>query len=312
MQWKEQYPLIIKYTTDDKYEGRKLGSFLKEHLQMSRSMISRLKFSNKLSINGKIARINDILSRGDRISADLYIPDPAEKILPEYSPLCILYEDEHIISLLKQAGICTHPVTGYPGGTVANHLKHYFSQKNLDIKIRPVSRLDKDTTGGITFAKNAHIQERLRHTDIKKEYLCLVHGVPKEKTGTINAPVARKTFIERYVAPHGLEAVTNYEVMDHSEKYSLVKATIFKGKTHQIRLHMSYIGHPVAGDWLYGIDNEESIISRQALHAYRITFIHPIYNYNVIIQAPIPADLSNALERCGLFTDRIRCLLREH
>jgi len=241
-----------------------------------------------------------MLKQGDLICADLFVSDAETKVASSMAGVDILYDDEHMICLNKPSGICTHPAAGLSEETLANRLKGYYIQKGLEIHIRPVSRLDRGTSGIITFAKNAFIHERLAATETVKEYLAIVHGKVTCSSIIIDAPIKRKTFIEREIALDGKQARTSVETLDTSNGYSLLKAYISKGRTHQIRLHLRHIGHPIVGDTLYSDICSENIISRQSLHSYRITFIHPLYKILTTVTAPLPADFADALSKIGL------------
>lgn len=173
-------------------------------------------------------------------------------------------------------------------------VKYYL---NNNKKIRPINRLDRDTSGIVLFAKNEYIQElMINNTKIKKEYIAITDGIIKEKSGTIDLPIARKpgSIMERQVSVEGQTAITHYEVIQQiQDKFTLVKLELGTGRTHQIRVHLSHIGTPILGDTLYG--KETDLIARQALHAYKITFTHPITQNTVEIIAPIPDDISNVI-----------------
>ena len=173
-------------------------------------------------------------------------------------------------------------------------VKYYL---NNNKKIRPINRLDRDTSGIVLFAKNEYIQElMINNTKIKKEYIAITDGILKEKSGTIDLPIARKpgSIMERQVSEEGQTAITHYEVIRQiQDRFTLVKLELGTGRTHQIRVHLSHIGAPILGDTLYS--KETDLISRQALHAHKITFTHPITQNTVEIIAPIPNDISNVI-----------------
>ena len=180
-------------------------------------------------------------------------------------------------------------------------------QSGIYKKIRPVNRLDLNTSGLIIFAKNEYIQENLirqmEKGTLKKEYLAIVEGTIEEDRGVIDAPIARKqeSIIERCISNEGRVAITGYEVLQRNEKYSLVKCRLITGRTHQIRAHFSYIGHPLLGDTLYG--NSSNFINRQALHSYKIGFIHPITKEKMQFECDMPSDLKVLLKKIKIFID---------
>ena len=179
--------------------------------------------------------------------------------------------------------------------SLANGVKFYFDRIGLRKKIRIVNRLDRNTSGIVIFAKNEYIQETLikqmQSKEFKKEYLAIVEGILQEKSGTLDFPIARKdgSIIERCVKPNGEKAITHYNVLKDFNGLSLVHIVLETGRTHQIRVHFSHIGHPVLGDTLYG--NPSNLISRQALHSFKVSFIHPISQEKLSLEAPIPDDM---------------------
>lgn len=190
--------------------------------------------------------------------------------------------------------------------SLSNGIRFYFKSIDLNKKIRPVNRLDKDTSGIVIFAKNEYIQESLvkqmKNKSFKKEYLAILEGHLENKIGTINAPIARKeeSIIEREINTNGDTAITHFEVLKEftskrtNQALSLVKFLLETGRTHQIRLHSKYINHPILGDFLYG--NPSELINRQALHAYKVNFIHPISKENIILEIPLPKDMKDLIE----------------
>ena len=213
--------------------------------------------------------------------------------------LKIIYEDEALLIIDKPAGIPVHPSIIHFEDSLSNGVKYYFDTINLHKKIRPVNRLDRNTSGIVIFAKNEYIHDMLskqmQNKQFKKEYIAICEGIFDKKQDTINAPIARKadSIIERCVSPNGDVAITHYSVLKefckNNETFSEVLVNLETGRTHQIRVHMAYIWHPIVGDSLYG--NESDLITRQALHAYKVEFIHPITNKKMEIQSVIPKDM---------------------
>lgn len=213
--------------------------------------------------------------------------------------LDIVFEDDCFLILNKPAGIAVHPSILHYQDSLSNGVKFYFESKGIKRKIRPVNRLDLNTSGLIIFAKNEYVQEcliqQMNNCILKKEYLAIVSGHLKNECGTINLPIARKetSIIERCISDNGQEAITDYSVIQEFADYSLVKCSLKTGRTHQIRVHMSAIGHPLLGDNLYGIDS--TLINRQALHSYKICFIHPISHNNLKFICDLPKDMLNLI-----------------
>ena len=216
----------------------------------------------------------------------------------------MLKNEPSLIALLildKPAGIAVHPSISHYTDSLANGVKYYFDTIGLKRKIRPVNRLDLNTSGLIVFAKNEYVQEcliqQMQTNEFKKEYLAIVHGIFENGQGTINLPIARKenSIIERCISENGQEAITHYEVLKTSNDLSLVHCILQTGRTHQIRAHMSAIGHPLVGDTLYGPNFSDSI-TRQALHSYKISFIHPISHQIVSFTSELPDDIKSSIE----------------
>jgi 23S rRNA pseudouridine1911/1915/1917 synthase len=229
-----------------------------------------------------------------------------EDILPEPLELDILYEDDMLIAVNKAPDTVVHPTFGHLTGTVANALMHHLLQKNIKTLIRPVSRLDRDTSGIIVFALNPFIQEKLvrqMHSNtFIKEYAGIVHGSFEEPVGTINLPITRLegSIMLRHISPDGAPSVTHYEVLEQFEDTAFLKFRLETGRTHQIRVHSQATGHPLLGDTLYPLaefeGRHEGLMSRQALHSRRTSFLHPYTNRLLELESPIPPDMQAALE----------------
>ena len=216
--------------------------------------------------------------------------------------LDIIYEDDAYLVINKPAGIPIHPSMDHFTDSLSNGVKYYFDSIGLKKKIRPVNRLDKNTSGLVIFAKNEYIQEclvkQMKSNQFYKEYIAICEGKFDKEIGIINEPIARKenSIIERCVSKSGDTAITEYELIKYNKEkdYAVVKCILKTGRTHQIRVHMSYVGHSLLGDTLYG--NASELINRQALHAYKMQFIHPIKHNTVSYVASLPLDI-NALRQ---------------
>lgn len=280
-------------------DGKMVRQVLRNRFRFSRRMFRRLKGAEAVEVNGESVYFTSRVSVGDRIAVFLP-PDEGEGVPPQPLPIGVLYEDEDLIVLDKQPGVVVHPTRNYPGGTLANGLAHYWKERGQFYRVRPVTRLDKDTSGLIVFAKHPHAHAVLsRQMDRKcylREYLALVHGQLKGEEGTVEQPIARsaENLNRREVSPGGSPALTRYRVLRRWPEATLVQLRLETGRTHQIRVHMSHLGHPLYGDSLYG--GQEEGIQRQALHASRLRLIHPRDGQTCSWESPLPTDFLQLLE----------------
>ena len=278
-------------------DGLVLRFFLKEMLSLSHRTLAALKRrADGILLNGKHATVRAVLRKGDTVSLLLSDAHGDENgaIAPIDLPLDILYEDEHVCVCNKPSGMPTHPSFRHRDDTLANALAYYY--RGVPFVFRAVNRLDKDTSGIVLTAKTAFAAASLARAmldgAVKKEYLAVVLGVPEEN-GEVHRPIRRKegSVILREVCDRGgEEAHTLYTRLYTDECYSLVHVRTLTGRTHQIRVHMASEGHPLAGDTLYGGDGS---FCRAALHAYRLSFPHPLTKQTVTVTAPLPHDLSH-------------------
>jgi 23S rRNA pseudouridine1911/1915/1917 synthase len=300
--------MILKYTVDENSSGKNVKYILKNKLDLSERLIKKLKYSSKILCNSTPVFVNFIVSSGDIIEARIDFEEERSDIIPENIAIDIVYEDDFMIVLNKQPNIVVHPTSYHPNGTIANAIMYYLKQKGICRKVRPVSRLDRDTSGIIIFAKNEYIQESLirqmNDKTFSKEYIGIGYGIVKPETGTINLPIERKpeSIMQRHVSPTGEHAITHYEVLEYFQNSTYLKFILETGRTHQIRVHCQAIGHPLIGDTLYPPLSPEicsfssEYIARQALHSIRVSFKHPYYNEIMELTAPIPQDICRLLE----------------
>ena len=287
--------MILSYQilTNDCYDN--VLHVLKEQFLLSDRLITKLKKANKIYLNNLTTYTKKAVTEGDIVSVLIDFEEDNFNIVATNIPLDIIYEDEYLLVINKPANIAIHPSILHFDNSLSNGVKFYFDKLNLKKKIRIVNRLDKNTSGIVIFAKNEYIQEclirEMKTNNFKKEYLAIVEGILESKTGTLSFPIARKegSIIERCVNPDGDIAITHYDVLKEFDKFSLVHITLETGRTHQIRVHFSYINHPILGDTLYGHHSE--LINRQALHSYKITFVHPITKKTLVLKAPISDDM---------------------
>ena len=300
---------------------RRIDKYLHSRPELSgfsRAMIQNIIKEGAVKVNSKIVKPSFKLSPGDKI--DLTVPQlPSKEIQPQDIPLTIIYEDDDIIILNKQPNMIVHPARGNTGGTLVNALAFYSDKLSSGLgEFRPgiVHRLDRDTTGVMVVTKNDTAQwkiaKQFEQRKTKKSYLAIVHGVPELTADRINAPLGIHPRIrEKYaIRPEiGKEAITFYEVVESFRGFSLLKMTPKTGRTHQIRVHLSYIKHPIVGDDMYGgklvypwqlTDSEpavqEPIINRFALHAWTLEFKHPMTDEMMKFEAPLPDDMQNLLD----------------
>lgn len=276
-----------------------LKELLKSHFQISDRLLAKLKNAQKIFINGEKVSVRASLKTGDLVEVNLDFLENNSNIVPTKMELDILFEDETMLIINKPAGVPVHPSMDHFEDSLSNGIRFYFDEIGLKRKIRPVNRLDKDTTGIVIFAKNEYVQEylvrQMKANKFVKEYIAVCSGSFDCKAGTIDAPIARKedSIIERCVSEAGDKAITHYEVLKNVNNYSVVKCILETGRTHQIRVHLAHIGHPLLGDTLYGTSSP--LISRQALHAYKVKFIHPISLKSIELTAKIPNDIENII-----------------
>ncbi|MBQ9267749.1 MAG: RluA family pseudouridine synthase [Clostridia bacterium] len=287
----EVIKIILKYLVTKNDIDQKVSNILKTKLNISSRLIAKLKNNHKILVNGNSVFTSYEVKEGDIVEV-LIDFEETDFIVPEKMDLEILYEDEYLLAVNKPAGIVVHPSSYHLNNTLANGVKYYLSNNK---KIRPINRLDRDTSGIVLFAKNEYIQECFTKIRPYKEYIAIIDGKMTPRSGTINAPIARKegSIMEREVSETGQVAITHYETIKEFSDYSVMKVTIETGRTHQIRVHFAFNGHSILGDTLYG--KETNLISRQSLHAYKLCFKHPITNEEITITAPIPNDMQNIL-----------------
>lgn len=287
--------MILEYTVTQNNKYANLHELLKNYFYISDRLLIKLKHEQKLFINNNKAFINMLINPGDIVTIYIDFVENCPNIVATEMPLNIVYEDEGLLVINKQPKIPVHPSMDHFEDSLSNGVKYYFNKIGLQKKIRPVNRLDKDTSGLVVFAKNEYIQEclvkQMNTKQFIKEYIAVCDGIFKNKKSTINAPISRKenSIIERCVSENGDNAITHYEVIKTLNNYSIVKCILETGRTHQIRVHMAYVGHPLLGDTLYGTSSP--LISRQALHAYKISFIHPLTRELLELTAQIPKDI---------------------
>lgn len=270
----------------------RLSSFLREEMAMSAGLINRLKWHEKILVNGKPEHTDYAVQIGDTIT--ILLDAPQIQYPAEQGDLTILYEDEHILAVDKPAGMLIHPSRSKNTGTLANFVLGYYEKTGQTCAFHPLTRLDRDTFGVVLLAKNSHISALLQAGDLQKTYHAVTFGGPDEDTGVIDAPIARKPLpsLLREIREDGKPSVTEYEVLERNGKLCKLKLRPITGRTHQLRLHCAYMGYPILGDPQYG--TEESIafsenmgIKTQLLCAKSLEFTHPVTGEPVTITSKL-------------------------
>lgn len=278
--------------------GFTVERILRQSLGFSRGMVRKLKRTGGVLVNGQATYLNRRLQDGDLLSVNLYF-DESTAVLPQPIPIDIVYEDEHLLVVNKPHHMLVHPLKSEPENTLANAVLYHYLENQVEPVYRPVTRLDRDTSGLVVIAKHMHAGHRLTCQlgagELHREYLAVVHGLLAQREGAIDAPLARCpiSIIRQAVQPGGRRALTHYRVEKYLADSTLVNLRLETGRTHQIRAHMSHAGHPLVGDTLYG--GREEGIKRQALHCRRISLLHPITGDMLALQAPLPEDMERLI-----------------
>lgn len=296
----------VTFTTTDGDKNTRLDIYLSDKVEgVSRSFIQKLISSSNITVNGKSVKSNYKINTNDLIKIEFPAPEPLE-LVPEDIPLDVLYEDDDIIVINKQRGLVVHPAVGNYQGTLVNALlKHCHDLSGINGVVRPgiVHRLDKDTSGVMVVAKNdqAHysLAKQIKDRTASRRYIALVHGNLKAENGIINAPIGRHPIDRKKMAVtfnNSKEAITHFTVVERFTNYTLVECKLLTGRTHQIRVHMAHIGHPVVGDPKYGPHRQHFDIKGQALHSKQLTLNHPKTGEKMFFYAPLPKDMQDILD----------------
>ena len=292
---------ILTHTVSPEEDGRMVKGILRGSLQLSYTLLKSLKWrENAILLNGQSVHVNAIVHTGDVVSVALSERTPREDLYRENAAAPdIVYEDEDLLVLNKSAGVAMHPKaddTSAP--SLAAMLTGYLGEGSVP---HFVSRLDKGTSGLLIAAKSGYVHDRLRRalhsSELRREYRAIAVGQVTPPRGVIDAPIGRAegSIIRRCVREDGLVSRTEYEVLQTAERFTLLRLRPETGRTHQLRVHMSYLGHPLAGDWLYGTE-DKNLIARPALHSYELWFTHPVTGQELHFTAPIPQDMQRLLE----------------
>ena len=296
---------ILEKKVNEIEEGTKIREYLKAELGLSTRLIRSASIGKRIFVNDEVVKMNKVLQSGDIIKIDL-AKEESQDITPEKMDIDIVYEDEDILVVNKRPFMVVHPTKSYQSGTLANGVINYFNESNQNCIVRLVSRLDMNTSGLIIIAKNqfSHgmLSKEMSENKVEKRYLAIVHGHLKEKSGTIDLPIYRPEGIEmgtrRVIDERGQRSITHYKVVESFGDSDLVECKLETGRTHQIRVHLSHLGHPIYGDVLYGNGDEEmDLIKRQALHAYRLDFASPRTGEILSLKADLPDHMKELIEK---------------
>lgn len=285
---------ILTFTVPPEYDNTLAKWFLRNQCGISAKLLTALKLTELgITRNAQLLRVVDTIHAGDIITIKL--PKDNNEIPPVYIPLDIKYEDEHIMLIDKPPYMPVHPTKGHYYDTLANGVAYYLESKDCNSSFRAINRIDRDTTGLVLLAKNSYSASNLSHR-VSKKYVAICEGEIKQ-CGTVNANISLlegHTIQRQAGTQDGVHAVTHYKPILFKNNHTLTEFNLETGRTHQIRVHMSYINHPLAGDDMYG--GSLDYIKRQALHCAEITFTHPISHKEITIQSALPQDMQNILK----------------
>lgn len=298
-------PILLRASEESK--NQRLDAFLASSLDgLTRSQATRLIESGEVAVDGKAVSKSYKLAGGEDIAVTLPEPEPVEAV-PQDIPLDVVYEDADVIVVNKPSGMVVHPAPGHPDGTLVNALLYHCAGTLSGVggALRPgiVHRIDRDTSGLIIAAKNdaAHqyLSAQLADHTLARTYECIVAGALREDRGTVDAPIARHPTDRKRMAvvAGGREAVTRWEVIARYPGYTHVRCRLETGRTHQIRVHMAYIGHPILGDTVYGAKKEVPGLTGQCLHAVGLRFLHPCTHEVVELSCPLPDEFTRMLQK---------------
>jgi 23S rRNA pseudouridine1911/1915/1917 synthase len=271
-------------------------------MQISRRMIQRLTRARGLMVNGKPPFLRRKTRSGDKVSVLVAAPEEAS-LPPVEMEIAVLYEDGDLVVVDKPSGLLVHPTSEHHTRTLAHGLAYHFARQRLEAKVRPLHRIDRETSGAVVFAKSAfahqHLDRQLREGGLGREYLAVVDGQIVDEVGTVDAPIgkAKSNPNLRAVVNGAQEARTHFEVLERLEAATVVLLKLETGRTHQIRVHMAHLGHAVVGDASYGRGRSTIVFGRPALHSYRVTFTQPRSGELVRLEAPVPPDIEELLAK---------------
>ena len=291
----------IDYIIDEDSAGLRVEQFLRRKRYSGQNLSEIKRMPKSILVNGVHYYMRQELSTGDHLQVRICETQNSEKIPPTKLPLDIIYEDEDLLVLNKPAGMPIHPSLNNYTNSMANALAYYFQSQGKPFIFRCCNRLDRDTSGLTIVSKHlvsgSILSDMTKYREVHREYLAITRDSVTPSEGTIQAPLGRKegTIIERTVDwEHGEDAVTHYKVVKEANGHSLVSLRLETGRTHQIRIHMKYLGYPLIGDYLYNPDME--YMTRQALHSHHMEFTHPITGAHMSFTAPLPEDMARVMQ----------------
>lgn len=283
------------YTINKEFDGYTIRKYL-EHFYLGKTKIYLLFQEGRITKDGCILKERDIIHTNDIILVDI---EESIDFISDAKKLDIVYEDDYFLFVNKPKNILVHPDDKNKTGTMCNIVSYYYKNKNINASVKYAHRLDIDTTGILMFSKDSLCSSYLHHIisthELKRTYLCLCEGILKNKKDVINLPIGedRHHNQRRRVSKTGQTAITHYEVIKEFNKYSLLKVVLETGRTHQIRVHLSHIGHPLLGDVLYGAKTNNRVM----LHSHQVEFIHPVTMEKIIIKKDLPFDMRNLIKQ---------------
>ena len=289
-----------RYTVPAAYDGETMQTFLRRECGLSWRMVVKLKrVKGGMTADGEPKRSIDRLRVGQTVVVRM--PEDAVRIEGADIPLDVVYEDDHLLVINKPPYLAVHPSAGKPEPTLANAVVGYFERKGTPLSFRPVNRLDRNTSGLLLAAKSPHVAYAMAQKP-QKVYLAIVLGALTGE-GVIDQPIRVRegSCITREVGEGGKDSLTRWQSLGTDGEISLVRVVIETGRTHQIRVHMSWLGYPLAGDTMYGTD--ETYLPRHGLHCARMTMVHPVTEETIALTAPVPADMRGLLESHGLWRE---------
>lgn len=288
-------------TEEDKAQELDIKGIMRQHFKFSSRLRNKIKREKLIRLNGKETPNWIKPEPGDIVSIKL--PQEKSEFEAENIPIDIAYEDKDLLIINKQPYIVVHPTKGHPTGTLTNAIMYHINETNQTFKIRFMNRLDRDTSGLVAIAKNPHCQSSFMKQSqaglVEKRYVAIVKGIMPSDEGTIDLPLGRpyEDSVERAVMEDGAPSVTHYRVLERfSSGFTMLELELETGRTHQIRVHLSHIGYPIVSDHLYGIE-EHDLIGRQALHAKKLSMIHPVTGEKLSWDTELPDDMKQLIEK---------------